>query len=455
MFKSQCANNFSWSISTLFRGHNRLLNTPTNNLQHKDKSFLPRTLSLIILVVFFNLSAAINSPVQAADSIPPANIDCLFNWAQTFYPNLFSPQVSDVQFSSPYYYRYYPNTNSYVGVSFDNNHVYYLGPGVTLQNAQDMGDLSVWLTESGCGARPYPVIFIHGLASSADTWTAYRDYLIDNSHWTFGGIPSYNQITKTVDISCPVSPNQLASCTGYAGDFYTLNFSNNQGLTFDEQGGELAAIIKNVLAANPGKTKVLLVSHSMGGLAAREYLQGLAREVNSVTTIPYREDVAKLITIAAPHQGIFVAEACHLHIGISYISGSVGICDLLSLAIDPNSIAVEDLKPNSSSLNILNNLTVFPLPSTTSYVSIIGTGQPTLVDLINFKDGDGIVSDISQDLMTVTKNLPQQKSVKINIPFRDCGKKINVPLLGNLGETHDCETTDIGVGAEILRDLQS
>jgi triacylglycerol lipase len=99
-------------------------------------------------------------------------------------------------------------------------------------------------------------------------------------------------------------------------------------------------------------------------------------------------------------------------------------------------------------------LTVFPLPSTTSYVSIIGTGQPTLVKFINFKDGDGIVSDISQDLMTVTKNLPQQKSVKINITFRNCGNKINVPLIGNLGETHNCETTDIDVGAEILRDLQ-
>jgi triacylglycerol lipase len=452
MTKKQYANNFRWSISTLFRGHIRLLNAPTNNLQYKDNSLLARTLRLMIFVVFCNTAAAIISPAQAADTAPSLNtIDCLFNWAQTFKPSLFSPLVSGLEFSPPYTYRYYPNTNAYVGVSSADNHVYYLRPDGVLQ---DVGDLSVWLATSGCGARPYPVIFIHGLASSADTWTIYRDYLINNGHWTFGGIPAYNQVTKTVDISCPVAPSQLAACTGDAGDFYTLNFSNKQGLTFDEQGGELAAIIKEVLAANPGKTKVLLISHSMGGLAAREYLQGLAREVNSVTTIPYRNDVAKLITIGAPHQGSFWAEECHNHIGISNISGNVGICDLLPLAIDPNSIALEDLKPNSSALNILNNLTVFPLPSTTSYVSIIGTGQPTLVKFINFKDGDGIVSDISQDLMTVTKNLPQQKSVKINIPFRNCGNKINVPLIGNLGETHNCETTDIDVGAEILRDLQ-
>ncbi|MDD5322093.1 MAG: hypothetical protein PHD43_16075 [Methylococcales bacterium] len=204
--------------------------------------------------------------------------------------------------------------------------------------------------------------------------------------------------------------------------------------------------------ANPGKTKVLLISHSMGGLAAREYLQGLGRVLDSVTTIPYREDVAKLITVGTPHQGSFWSEACHNHFDIS---SNVGICDLLPLPIDPNSIAVEDLQPNSPALNILNDLTTHPLPSNVSYVSIIGMGQPTLFRLVDFKDGDGIVTDTSQDLITVTGNLPlQQKSARIDILFRDCGNKINVPFVGNISETHTCETTDINVGAEILRDLE-
>jgi pimeloyl-ACP methyl ester carboxylesterase len=332
-----------------------------------------------------------------------------------------------------------------VGVA--GNHVYYLGPNDAAP--VDVGELSAWLKEAGCGARPYPVIFIHGLASSANTWTAYRDYLINNGHWTFGGIPAYNQITKTADIFCPADPSQPVECTGSSGDFYTLNFSDNQELYFDVQGGELAAIIKAVLAANPGKTKVLLVSHSMGGLAAREYLQGLAREINSVTTIPYREDVAKLITVGTPHQGTFWAEECQ---------NDVSICGLLPLHIDPNSLAVEDLKPNSAALGVLNDLTAHPLPSNISYVSIIGTGQPTLFRLfpiVDFKAGDGIVSETSQNLMTVTGNLPlQQKSVSLNIAFRECANKIKIPVIGNVGETHTCETTDLGVGAEILRDLQ-
>ncbi|TAK62904.1 hypothetical protein [Methylobacter sp.] len=421
-----------------------------NNQQRKSYPLLARTLGLLILVVICNTAAAINSPVQTANTAPSLkNIECSFNWAQTFYPNLFSPPVSGVQFFSPYTYRYYPSTNAYLGVSSADDHVYYLGPEGAWQ---DLGDLSAWLTMSGCGAKPYPVIFIHGLASSAVTWTPFRNYLINNGYWTFGGIPAYNQTTKTVDISCP--SDSSVACTGSAGDFYTLNFSDNQDLPFDVLAGELAAIIKAVLDANPGKTKVLLISHSIGGLAAREYLEGLARELNSVTTTPYRENVAKLITVGAPHQGSFWAEACHNQIDILDISVDVGICELLPLHIDSNSIAVEDLMPTSSALNVLNDLTAHPLPSDISYVSIIGTGQPTLVNLVDFKNGDGIVSDISQDLRMITGNLTQQKSVRINIPFRACGNKITVPSIGNIGETHTCETTDIGVWAEILRDLQ-
>jgi triacylglycerol lipase len=417
-----------------------------NNQQLRDCPLLAKALGLIILVMLCSTAAAINSPVQAASIAPTLNnTECLFNWAQTFYPSLFSPPTSGVQFFSPYTYRYYPNTNAYVGVSSADNHVYYLDPNGDLQ---DVGDLSTWLATSGCGTRPYPVIFIHGIASSADTWTTYRNYLINNSFWTFGGIPAYDPSSKTVDISCPTDSS--VECTGGAGDFYTLNFSDNQGLSFDVQGGELAAAIKAVLDANPGKTKVLLVSHSMGGLAAREYLQGLARESNSATTIPYRADVAKLITVGTPHQGSFWAEECHNDISIP---ANVSICGLLPLDIDPNSIAVEDLKPDSPALNTLNDLTTHPLPSSVAYVSIIGTGQPTLISFIDFEDGDGIVSDISQDLKTVAGSLPQQKSVRIDIPFRECGNKINVLSIGNIGETHTCESTDIGVGAEILKNL--
>jgi triacylglycerol lipase len=422
-----------------------------NNQQRKSYRLLARVVGWIVLMAVGNAGAATNSPVQAADIAPPTkNMECLFNWAQTFYPNLFSPVVPDVQSSPPYTYRYYPGTNAYVAVSSADNHVYYLGPTGVLQNE---GGVSAWLTMSGCGARLYPVIFIHGFASSADTWATYRNYLINNGLWTFGGIPAYNPATQAVSINCPA--DTTVPCTGSAGDFYTLNFSNNQNLSLNAQGSELAAIIQTVLAANPASTKVVLVSHSMGGLAAREYLQGLAPALNSVTAIPYRGDVAELISIAAPHQGAFWAEACQNPLSILNVSADFGICNLLPVQVDPNSVAIEDLKPNSSALTALNNLTDHPLPPDVAYVSIIGTGQQTLTGLIDLEDGDGIVSDTSQDLMTVAGTLPLQKSVKLNIPLRgDCGNEISLPSIESISETHTCETTDVGVGAEMLSDLQ-
>jgi len=77
-------------------------------------------------------------------SVSPA--DCLFNWAEINYSSLFSPAGSISETSDPYYYRYYSATNSYLGTSSTDNHVYYLDAG----GLQDVGPLSGWLATAGC-----------------------------------------------------------------------------------------------------------------------------------------------------------------------------------------------------------------------------------------------------------------------------------------------------------------
>lgn len=72
---------------------------------------------------------------------------CLLDWAEQSYPQLFSPAGAVSQVSPPYTYRYYRNTNAYVGVSSTDNHVYYLGPDGSLQ---DVGGLPGWLAKAGC-----------------------------------------------------------------------------------------------------------------------------------------------------------------------------------------------------------------------------------------------------------------------------------------------------------------
>ena len=73
--------------------------------------------------------------------------DCLLNWAERNYSELFSPAGATSQTSAPYYYRYYQNTNAYLGISSADNHVYYLDPK---GNMQDVGLLSTWLPAVGC-----------------------------------------------------------------------------------------------------------------------------------------------------------------------------------------------------------------------------------------------------------------------------------------------------------------
>jgi len=77
----------------------------------------------------------------------PAHAECVFDWAEINYSNMFSPAGTvATQFSSPYSYRAYP-TDFKLGVSLTNNHVYYKEPNTTLH---DVGPLADWATKAGC-----------------------------------------------------------------------------------------------------------------------------------------------------------------------------------------------------------------------------------------------------------------------------------------------------------------
>ena len=92
--------------------------------------------------------------VLADTSIPvmpagQAQHDCLFRWAERAYPNLFAPAGATSVTYAPYYYRHYMQTDSYVGVSSADNHVYYIG-SLSNQSLMDVGALSAWLASADC-----------------------------------------------------------------------------------------------------------------------------------------------------------------------------------------------------------------------------------------------------------------------------------------------------------------
>lgn len=129
--------------------------------------------------------------------------ECLFNWAETGYPALFTPAGSSTVVSTPYTYRYYSATNSYLRVSSINNHVYYQGSDGILQ---DEGSLPHWLPQAGCqvlaapppeclfnwAERNYPSLFAPpGALTSVLPPYTYRHYTTTSSYLGISSIDNH------------------------------------------------------------------------------------------------------------------------------------------------------------------------------------------------------------------------------------------------------------------------
>ncbi len=163
---------------------------------------------------------------------------------------------------------------------------------------------------------PYPIIFIHGCSSNDETWDVLSDFLKTKYGMSYGGRMDFclNQDANTS------TSNIIDDYKDYTNiddlhkivkaDFYTINFDvDNFGTPHDidiqsnqsaivKQGLAIRDAIKHVLLVT-GRDKVILVGHSMGGLAAREYLQN-----KNLWQEPYmNHHVAKLCTIGTPHGG--------------------------------------------------------------------------------------------------------------------------------------------------------
>ncbi|MGB1207307.1 MAG: alpha/beta fold hydrolase [Chitinophagales bacterium] len=197
---------------------------------------------------------------------------------------------------------------------------------------------------SGTLHFPYPIIFVHGLASNADTWFDFYDYALSQG-WSYGGhLPfclngdnddAYSNTTSilTTDVynfigdNAPVGDFYLVNFnvdedgTAYGNNFMTTTQSNQSAIT--KQGIAISEAVRKVLEAT-GREKVILFGHSMGGLASRQYLQ------NSEL---WQEDgehhVAKLVTTGTPHGG-------------SNVSG-FGLADIAA-GIDERADAIRDLR---------------------------------------------------------------------------------------------------------------
>ena len=227
-------------------------------------------------------------------------------------------------------------------------------------------ELTTTTAQTPCDC-PYPVLFVHGWISSDYYWAPTFDdadfqkvwgdlkpaspnsdfsphvfYVMPNAedtHEYFLGIITnrnddingsdgvWNDDGRNDDVQWIFDnhDNKLA-----AGCLYAINFNNrksggdivpntalssapclscsdNNEAGIYKQGYAVSKMIDSVLAANPTKEKVILVGHSMGGLASREYLQRTNPDGTPKWWIdpssPDGHKVAKLVTVGTPHLG--------------------------------------------------------------------------------------------------------------------------------------------------------
>lgn len=137
---------------------------------------------------------------------------------------------------------------------------------------------------------PYPIIFVHGLVGDDQSWNNVSDFLISQYGLTFGKRMDFclnadgNNSISVLSSDIKDFTNTNEGNTIIKGDFYTINFDvDNDGNLYDngilsdqsaiaKQGKAVEVAVNHVLHITE-KDKVILVGHSMGGLACREFIR--------------------------------------------------------------------------------------------------------------------------------------------------------------------------------------
>lgn len=288
---------------------------------------------------------------------------------------------------------------------------------------------------------PYPIIFIHGLNSGSNTWNTFTNFMDLNYLLTYGGRfdISLNDDNDLYNANLNVYPNPAVgadiamyqSTLNVGGDYYYVNFAVDSGGAYDEactnksnqsaivkQGKALQNVIKNVMQLT-GRDKVVLMGHSMGGLAAREYLQNTDN-----WQIDGQHHVAKLVTTGTPHGGsnatgpdlslissklpdpqseavrdLRKSYSWSLQPGV-FLNGGVESQSVMNdFSLSLNNFYNFDVNCNGITGELIEGLNFKPISTDLDYACVIG-------DVLNL-GGDGVVKTSSANLNNIYSNITQ------------------------------------------------
>jgi hypothetical protein len=153
-----------------------------------------------------------------------------------------------------------------------------------------------------CSEKNYPVIFLHGHSInkelpadySLDVFNEIKQKLSKEGYIDAGAViisssSEVNGLWGKVDVPVLVTASYFFD-TYKTKDGEVINSSTGESIdTYAERLNRIVKIIK----ARTGKDKVIIVSHSMGGLVTRDYLD-----------IYGKTDVDKVILVTSPNHGV-------------------------------------------------------------------------------------------------------------------------------------------------------
>lgn len=151
------------------------------------------------------------------------------------------------------------------------------------------------------GPADYPVLFVHEYCSTASSW----DPMFQNlARRRYGD--DLVRLYLGADDAIAVRGDAPPQATSFAIDFFdtssrTFSPAAVADVSIRRKAEELKRVI-DYIKTTTGHARVVVISHGMGGLVGRAYIQGLGTTAAGIA-IPYASDVAGLITIGTPHLG--------------------------------------------------------------------------------------------------------------------------------------------------------
>ncbi|RMG26291.1 MAG: hypothetical protein D6732_21425, partial [Methanobacteriota archaeon] len=178
---------------------------------------------------------------------------------------------------------------------------------------------------------------------------------------------------------------------------------------------ELASIIPKCIeyikAKSRSNNKINIIAHSMGGLLARAYINGIATNVAG-DLISFQSDIDKVVLLGTPNTGGKFS---------SLIDAGVLILDELIGAIGGmDQYAVYEMEPNSTFIGFLNQ---HPTPSSVNIIAFAGYDS----NLIRFLIKLGLDIDVPAVIIGIDKFLNMREQNDVVVTLKSATMNFTIP----------------------------